>query len=82
MDNKPFSIVNVSIAGRAYRLSTDEDPAYTHTLADFVTGQILAVKRESGASPLDCATIAAFRIADALYKARLQAQPPEEEAAP
>ncbi len=80
MAKKTFSIVDVNIAGRMYRLSTDEAPAYTHQLADFVTSQILAVKRESGASPLDCATIAAFRIADELNKCRLQLEALEQPA--
>jgi cell division protein ZapA (FtsZ GTPase activity inhibitor) len=62
-------IVNVVIAGRTYYLGTDEDEEYAKNLADFVSARILQIKRASGASSLDCATIAAFQLADELQKA-------------
>ncbi|HHU21901.1 MAG TPA: cell division protein ZapA [Clostridiales bacterium] len=62
-------IVNVEIAGRTYYLGTEEDEEYAKNLADFVSARILEIKRSSGASSLDCATIAAFQLADELHKA-------------
>jgi len=67
LDQRP---VVVSIAGRNYHLRTDEEADYVQDLADFVTARILGVKRDTGASPLDCATFAAFQLADELLKLR------------
>lgn len=60
--------VNIEIAGREYPLLTDEDPEYVRELANFVTVKILNIKRDSGASALDCATLAALDIADFYFK--------------
>jgi cell division protein ZapA (FtsZ GTPase activity inhibitor) len=66
---KELHSVDVEISGRHYRLSTEEDEMYVRQLADFVTARILNMKRETGASPLDCATITALTLADELNKA-------------
>lgn len=60
--------VNVEIAGRDYQLKTDEDVEYVRELANFVTVKILEIKRDSGASALDCATMAALDMADRYLK--------------
>ena len=65
---KEPQIVDIEISGRPYRLSTVEDPDYVRQLADAVTAEILRLKRETGASPLDCATITALNLADELTK--------------
>ena len=57
MAKKVSKLVQVDIAGRTYSLSTTDDPEDLRLLADYVTTRILRIKRESGASPLDCATI-------------------------
>lgn len=60
--------ITVEIAGREYTLKTDEDPAYVKELASFVTAKILEIKRDSGASALDCATMTALDLADRYMK--------------
>lgn len=60
--------ITVEIAGREYTLKTDEDPAYVKELASFVTAKILEIKRDSGASALDCATMTALDLADRYTK--------------
>lgn len=60
--------VNIEVAGREYQLKTDEDPEYVQELANFVTVKILEIKRDSGASALDCATMAALDMADRYFK--------------
>ena len=66
MAKKISKLVQVDIAGRTYSLSTTDDPEDLRLLADYVTTRILRIKRESGASPLDCATIAAMELAEDL----------------
>ena len=69
MAKRSTKSVEVTIAGREYRLSTNESSEYVEQLAAYVTTRILQVKREmDGASPLDCATLAAFLLADELNK--------------
>ncbi len=60
--------VIVEIAGRSYQIKTDEDPEYVRELANMVTVKMLEIKRDSGASSLDCATMAALDIADRYQK--------------
>jgi Cell division protein ZapA. len=60
--------VTVEIAGRDYTLKTDEDPDYVRELANFITVKILEIKRDSGASALDCATMTALDMADHYFK--------------
>ena len=60
--------VTVDIAGREYTLKTDEDPEYVRELASLVTVKILEIKRDSGASAVDCATMAAMDMADRYLK--------------
>lgn len=66
MAKKISKLVQVDIAGRRYSLSTPDDPEDLRLLADYVTTRILRIKRETGASPLDCATIAAMELAEDL----------------
>lgn len=68
MARKTIQSVDVQIAGRDYHLSTDENTEYVNKLAEYVTARIFQIKRETGASPLDCATLAAFMLADELNK--------------
>lgn len=60
--------VTVDIAGNSYTLRTDEDPEYLKQLANFVTVKILEIKRDTNASAVDCATMAALDIADHYHK--------------
>ena len=60
--------VTIEIAGHEYMLRTDEDPEYVRELANMVTVKMLEIKRDSGASSLDCATMAALDIADRYQK--------------
>lgn len=60
--------VTVDIAGREYMLRTDEDPDYVRELANLVTVKILEIKRDSGASAVDCATMAAMDLGDRYLK--------------
>ena len=60
--------VTVEIAGNSYTLKTDEDPEYLKMLADFVTVKIFEIKRDTYASAVDCATLAALDIADRYFK--------------
>ena len=64
--------VTVDIAGSKYTLRTDEDPEYLKQLANFVTIKILEIKRDTNASSVDCATMAALDIADRLFKEQMQ----------
>lgn len=57
-------IIEAHIAGRRYLLNTDENLAYVNDLADEVTARIFDIKRDTGASPLTCATMAALMFAD------------------
>lgn len=60
--------VSVEIAGGSYQLKTDDDPEYLRQLADLVTVKILEIKRETNASTVDCAAMAALDFADKYYK--------------
>ena len=60
--------VSIEIAGLEYQIKTDEDPEYLRELANFVTVKVLEIKRDTGASALDCATMAALDIADRYFK--------------
>lgn len=79
--------VSVEIAGTTYQLKTDDDPEYLKQLANSVTVKILEVKRETNASAVDCATIAALDFADRYFKeqkkkkssAKKKAEPEEPE---
>ncbi len=73
--------VLVEIAGREYQLRTDEDPEYVAELANFVTVKVLEIKRDSGASALDCATMAALDIADRYFKEQKKKTPSRKKAA-
>lgn len=64
--------VTVDIAGNSYTLRTDEDPEYLKQLANLVTVKILEIKRDTNASAIDCATMAALDIADRYYKEQLK----------
>lgn len=68
VDDAMMKDISVDIAGREYQLKTDEDPDYVRELANFVTVKILEIKRDSGASALDCATMAALDMADRYLK--------------
>jgi len=59
------------IAGRKYLLRSDEEDSYIDQLAAAVTSKIYEIKNASGASPLECATMAAMSFADELYKERV-----------
>lgn len=63
-----MDIVSVDIAGYSYRIKTDDDPEYIRKLANLVSVKILEVKRDTGASSVDCATMAALDFADRYLK--------------
>ncbi len=67
--------VLIDIAGSTYQLKTDEDPEYVQNLANLVTVKILEIKRDTGASAVDCATMAALDFADRLTKEQQKKKP-------
>ena len=67
--------VLIDIAGCTYQLKTDEDPEYVQNLANLVTVKILEIKRDTGASAVDCATMAALDFADRLTKEQQKKKP-------
>lgn len=67
--------IDVEIAGREYQLKTDEDQDYMQQLASIVTVKVLEIKRDTGASALDCATMAALDFADRYCKEVLKKKP-------
>ena len=77
-----MSNVYVEIGGREYTIKTDEDPNYIRELANQVSLKILEIKRDSGASALDCVTMAAMDFADHLYKEQNKKPAPKKKAAP
>lgn len=80
MARKSTQPVEVMIAGREYHLSTDESPEYVEQLSSYVTARILQIKRETGSSPLDCATLCAFMLADELNKLSVKLEKAEKAA--
>ena len=64
--------IEAEIAGRKYLLLTDENEAYVSELSSVVTSRIFDIRRKSGASALDCVTMAALTFADELQKERLK----------
>ncbi|MEF9972223.1 MAG: cell division protein ZapA [Oscillospiraceae bacterium] len=77
-----MNTTTVEIAGCNYQIKTDEDPEYVRMLANFVTVKIFEIKRDSGASALDCATMAALDIADFYFKEQEKKKPaPKKKAA-
>ena len=64
MANKTSQLVQVNIAGRRYSLNTTDNPEDLHRLAESLTARILRIRRETGASTLDCITVAAMELAD------------------
>lgn len=67
MSNK----ITVTLDGRHYRLSADEDSAYMQEVADYVSQQMAEVRQENqNRSGVDCATLTALNLADALFKER------------
>lgn len=67
--------VNIDIAGRNYAINTDEDAEYLQKLANLVTVKVLEVKRDTGASELDCTSIAALHFADCFLKEQQKRKP-------
>ncbi len=67
--------VLVDIAGNTYQLKTDEDAEYVKMLANLVTVKILEIKRDTGASAADCATMAALDFADRFVKEQQKKKP-------
>jgi cell division protein ZapA len=67
MSNK----VTVTLDGRRYYLSAEEDTQYMYRVADFVNGQMEEVRRNDRyRSGVDCATLTALNLADTLFKER------------
>ncbi len=74
--------VTVDIAGYSYQVRTDEDPEYVKQLANMVTVKILEIKRDSGASAVDCATMAALDFADCFLKEQQKKKPSRKKSVP
>jgi cell division protein ZapA len=63
--------VTVTLDGRRYYLSAEEDTQYMYRVADFVNGQMEAVRlNDRFRSGVDCATLTALNLADTLFKER------------
>jgi cell division protein ZapA (FtsZ GTPase activity inhibitor) len=81
--------VSIDIAGISYKIRTDDEPDYVRGLASLVTAKILEIKRDTGASAVDCAQMAALDFADRWMKETQKKKPaprkkslPEGESAP
>lgn len=72
--------ITVEIAGNSYQIRTDEDAEYVRELANLVTVKILEIKRDSGASAVDCATMAALDFADCFLKEQQKKKAPRRKA--
>lgn len=72
--------ITVEIAGNSYQIRTDEDYEYVRELANMVTVKILEIKRDSGASAVDCATMAALDFADCFLKEQMKKKAPRRKA--
>jgi cell division protein ZapA (FtsZ GTPase activity inhibitor) len=59
-----MNTVHIEIAGNTYKIKTDDDPEYVRNLASLVTVRILEIKRNTAASSVDCAVMAALEFAD------------------
>ena len=73
--------VSVEIAGTTYKLRTDDDPEYLKQIASYVTVKIIEIRRETNASAVDCATMAALDFADRYYKELHKKKPQRKKAA-
>ena len=70
-----MNTVTIEIAGCTYQIKTDEDQEYVRKLANLVTVKVLEIKRDSGASAVDCATMAALHFADCFLKEQQKKKP-------
>lgn len=73
--------IQVEIGGITFHLKTDEEEEYVRQLADVVTAKIYEVKRDSGASALECATMAALDFADRYLKETRKKKPSKKKTA-
>jgi cell division protein ZapA (FtsZ GTPase activity inhibitor) len=72
--------VEISVAGQAYRLRTDADPAKLRRLASIVDEQVRACDPNSKLSPAQALLYAALTLAEQLDDARAQSLSRETEA--
>lgn len=62
------SMIEIKIAGRSYRLNTDEDADHMQDLADQVTIEMRRFGEDPNVSALDAAIMTALLFADKLHK--------------
>lgn len=68
----PSAPVEITVAGQAYRLRTDADPAKLRHLASIVDEQLRACDPNSKLSPAQALLYAALTLAEQLEEARSQ----------
>lgn len=61
--------INVTVAGRTYVLSSNDNPAYVEKVAEYVNAQMNELQQATRASSVDVAIMAALNIADNYYHA-------------
>lgn len=61
--------VSVTVAGRSYTLSSNDNPAYVEKVAAYVDAQVRELQDATHASALDVAIMTAMNIADNYYHA-------------
>ncbi len=62
--------VKVTIDGRGYTLSTENNDGYIETVAEYVDSQISQIEAALHTSAVDSATMAAMNIADSYFHER------------
>lgn len=62
--------IKVTIDGRSYTLSAEENDGYIEKVAEFVDGQIQQIKSALHASAVDSASMTAMNIADSYFRER------------
>lgn len=61
--------ITVTVAGRSYVLSSNDNPAYVEKVADYVNAQMNEIQQATNAASVDVAIMAALNIADNYYHA-------------
>ncbi len=62
--------IRVTIAGRNYLLTADENSGYIQQIAEYVSDQIAQSEGMARSSAVDAATMAAMNIADSYFRER------------
>lgn len=66
--------IRVTIDGRDYTLSSDQNDGYIEQVAEYVDAQITMVSEALHASAINAATMAAMNIADSYYQEKFSSE--------